>query len=258
MAFDLLSRERLIAYLLGELPPPELAEIDRRLLKDEAFGDLLEEARNDVLDAYTLGTLPEAQRERARRALNLPPGGQGAQGGQSAQAGFARALSRALRQTPQASAIRSRLPKSRRVELWAGALAACMVAGLGLWLALRGAVPAGGSSRPDATFVLLLRPTVLRGPGPEQIVRLPAGLRALETQIVVPDSGGRYEVEVESASGQSAYPGLVPQSLGAVSFVQLAIARDRLPPGSYRFLLLQTAPGPARPLSRYTVHVIAP
>lgn len=106
--------------------------------------------------------------------------------------------------------------------------------------------------------MLLLRPTVLRGLTPEQTVRLPGALPSLETQIIVPETNGRYEVRVQSVSGQIAYRDLAPQSLGGVSFVQLSIPRARLSPGTYRFLLLEAGPGAPRPLRSYTVRVIAP
>jgi hypothetical protein len=259
MDCEMPSRERILAYLLGELPPAELAEIDRRLLTDEAFGDLLEDARHELLEACALGTLTEAESDRAHRALNLPPAGRG----RSGEADFSRALAQALRRTAPRPGRESRARAWRGRRVWAAALAAGVVAAVGLWLVLRGAGPGpgvvgGGSSPPGAAFVLLLRPAVLRGPASGQTVRLPAALQSLETQIVVPDASGRYEVRVQSAAGQFEYRNLTPRSLGGVSFVQLAIARDRLPPGTERFLLLQVQPGPPRRVQRYSVHVIAP
>ncbi len=250
------SRERILAYLLGELPPAELAGIDHRLLTDEAFADLLEEARNELLDAYALGALTEAQGERARRALNLPPAGRGA------EADFPRALAQALRRAERRPGPGSRARPGHGMRLWAAALAACMVCAVGLWLLLRGASPEGGavagSSRPGAAFVLVLRPDVLRGPVSAQTVRLPEALQSLQTQIVVPDARGQYEVRVRSAAGQLVYRDLTPRSLGGVSFVQLAIARDHLAPGTERFLILQVGPGGPRQVQRYSVRVIAP
>ena len=257
MAFDPRSRAQLLSYLLGELPPQALAEIDRRFLEDESFADLLEEARHELLEAYSAGSLPEVERARARHALNLPPDGQGG------EADFSRALSHGLRQLPQPPQGQSRARRPRALRLWAAALAASLVSGTGLWLSLRGAPPGAGpvtqaSSPPEEGFVLLLRPEVLRGPTPEQTVTLPRTLAALTTQIVVPHAAGTYEVRVRSATGEIIYRGLTPHLLSGVSFLELVIARGRLSPGTYRFEVLQVSPGPPRPIHRYSVRVIAP
>lgn len=250
------SRERTLAYLLGELPPTELAEIDHRLLTDDAFGDLLEEARNEILEAYALGALSEVEGDRARRALNLLPRAAGG------EVDFSRALIQALRRAEPRPGPGRRMRTGHGTRLWAAALAACMVCAVGLWLLVRGAGPGGGAggdaSRSGAPFVLVLRPAVLRGAASRQTVRLPAALQSLETQIVVPDSRGQYEVQVQSAAGQFLYRNLSPRSLGGVSFVQITIARDRLAPGTNRFRLLQVGPGAPHPVYRYSVRVIAP
>lgn len=278
MAFDPLSRERLLAYLLGELPPLELAALDERVLADEAFADLLEEARNDLLDAYVLGALSQADRERARRALNLAPGGGGS------EADFSRALTEALRRDPEARpGSRPRVEesgwlRSQWTPLWATALAACLVAALGVWISrgpaflggepggARPNLPAGseismgGSSfaHPDEGFVLLLQSAVMRGQSPEQTVRLPQALQALQTQIIVPSATARYDVRVESPSGQFAYHELAPQSASGESFVQFSIPRERLSSGIYDFQLLQASSGSPRLVRRYSVHIIVP
>lgn len=259
MAVDPLSREGLLAYLLGELPAAELAAIDRRLLEDETFGDLLEEARHELLEGYASGRLSDSECEQVRRALHLP---REARGG---EAGFARALRQAMRQaSPDPTPV---LRGRGRWGVWPAALAAALVAALGLGLLLRDArltgVPGAGSpgAPPDSTaagFVLLLRPAVLRGPSSVPPVRLPEGLRSLQTQIVVPDGVGRYEVQVRSPSGLLVYPRLAPQSANGVSFVQLWIPRARLSSGTYEFLLVRDTPAAPSILRRYSVHLIAP
>jgi hypothetical protein len=251
------SRERILAYLLAELPPAELAEIDRGLLTDEALGDLVEDARNELLEACARGTLSEAEAQRARRALHLPPAGRRAGGEED----FARVMAQALQRAAQRPRLGGFL-RAGRGGPWAAALAACGVGALGLWLLVRGAGADGGvppgTSPPGAAFVLVLRPDVTRGPASGQTLRLPAALQSLETQIVVPDASGRYDVQVRSAAGQFQYHNLIPRTVGAVSFVQLAIARDRLPAGTERFLLLRNQPDAPALVHSYSVRVIAP
>ena len=45
-----ISREQLVAYLLGELPAEELAELDQKMLCDSAFATAAEALRTDLLD----------------------------------------------------------------------------------------------------------------------------------------------------------------------------------------------------------------
>ncbi|NNM62382.1 MAG: hypothetical protein HKM03_09450, partial [Steroidobacteraceae bacterium] len=49
------SRERLLAYLLEELPAGELSALDEQVLKDEHFAAAFAALRADCLDDYALG-----------------------------------------------------------------------------------------------------------------------------------------------------------------------------------------------------------
>lgn len=255
MASEPISGERLLGYLLGELPSHELAEIDRRLLEDDEFADALGEARDDLLDAYALGALAPEQRDRVHRALGLT-------GERDARLEFSRALHEALRSPPPSGAREAppgtdRSSPARRAGYWALPVAACLALGAGLWLT-RGAHLGNGPSPAVAAgphFVLLLSPEVLRGEGPERRVSMPRDAAALDVQIVVPDEAMRYDVQVSSPSGHSTYANLVPRSTSGLSYVELSMPRAQLRSLSYEFILLRAQRTSDRPLERYVVHI---
>jgi len=106
---------------------------------------------------------------------------------------------------------------------------------------------------PVATFVLLLRPSSNGEQSARQTIRLPNGQKTLETQIVVPSPASRYDVRVQSASGDLAYRDLAPRTVKGVSYVEVMVPHDRLNTGTYLFVLLPA--GSAQALHQYTVDI---
>ncbi|HTW37498.1 MAG TPA: hypothetical protein VMD49_02935 [Steroidobacteraceae bacterium] len=252
--------ERLLAYLLGELPPEELADIDRQLLDSDEFADALEDARNELLDAYARGTLAPARHERIGRALGLAPLDHGF------QVAFSNALHRTLQgqpRAPRAGYLETARPIDRRgrsrPRYWAVPLAACLALAAGLWIArdtlMRQAGRPAIGSGPQPAFVLLLSPEVLRGPTAIQTVSVPQRLASLDVQLVVPDPSFRYTVRIEDPPERTTYSGLIPRTVSGVSFVELSIPRTRLKSRTYDFLLLREGPGAGQPLERYVVRL---
>ena len=223
------TRERLLAYLLGDLPADDLAEFDARLLRDESFAASLEAARVDLLDEYARREGPHSRRERIGRALNLT-------GEADESVRFARSLAHQLARGaggPQASARRG---ASRAPLRWAVTLAACGVLGIGLWRYGPWGGGTGPSAPPAATrYTLLLRPARLRSARAPQLVRMPPAARRLRVQIVLHRGVSGAEVTIRGAAGVQRLRSLRLQHLQGRSFVQFALSPRRLPPGLYRF-----------------------
>ena len=222
------TRERVLAYLLGELPAGELAEFDRRLLRDESFAASLEAARVDLLDEYARREGPHGRRERIGRALNLT-------GEADASVRVARALAHQLARAgvPRAS---ERRGASRAPLRWAVMLAACGVLGIGLWrYGPWGAGTGTGAPPAAARYTLLLRPARLRSARAPQRVRLPPAARPLRVQIVLHRGVSGAEVTVRGAAGVRRLRALRLHHLQGRPFVQFTLSPRGLPPGLYRF-----------------------
>jgi hypothetical protein len=235
-----ISRERLLAYLLGELPAEELSALDEQVLKDEDFADALDAMRADCLDDYALGRGSREERERIARALNLA-------GSDDRSVALARAWHRALAPRDHRAAGRGRWA-------WALALAASVVLAIGIgWLMPWESTTVNPGTGGGHGFVLLLQPEVLRGataPGP---VVIPGTAPDLDVQIVVRRSAPRYTVRVLGPTGPSTYQGLAVRTAGKNRYVQFSIPRGRMATGTYRFEVLQRLGGRRVLEHRYVV-----
>src|SRR5437879_6594009 len=65
--------ERIVPYLLGELPEAEQIKLEEEFFADEEKYQLLQAAQNDLLDAYARGRLTPAERERFERSFLASP-----------------------------------------------------------------------------------------------------------------------------------------------------------------------------------------
>ncbi len=249
-----ISREQLVAYLLGELPAEELAELDQKMLCDSAFATAAEALRTDLLDEYATGEAT-GERDRLRRALNVA-------GDFDRPVQLARALhihlSLAERQFGSRRRPRRR-PAAMPIVRWALPLAACLVLGFGAWQYWLGRHRDIGVSAVNGSpaYTLLLRPDRLRGGGVQRVVRLPAGLTALPVQIVVPRGTQSADVILQGPAGSTRIRALAVQSLSGTSFVQLTVPRSALPPGEYR-ITVHAAGGEAPTVKHYWVAVVSP
>lgn len=59
---DMEDKDRLVRYLLGDLPEADRHLLERECLADDQLSEALQEAENDLLDSYACGELPEKQR----------------------------------------------------------------------------------------------------------------------------------------------------------------------------------------------------
>ena len=223
------TRERLLAYLLGELPAEELAAFDVRLLRDADFAASLEAARVDLLEEYALGACTDRRRERIAQALNLS-------GAQDESVRFARALAPALARLAPARAVRARSGVSREPLRWALPLAACALLGVGLWRysPWRHADGRAVRSSTPATFTVLLRPARLRSASGLRVVHIPGAAQQVRVQIVLRHAVGRAEVILRHDSSALRVERLAVHHLGATPFVQFILPRRRLAPGQYQ------------------------
>ena len=248
------SREQLIAYLLGELPEPELAAIDARLLSDEPFGVELEAMRVQLLDEYALGGQSTGERERWRQALQLS-------GDADPALAFARALPRQLERRAQSTPApdpRGRFSLSPRRWGWAMPIAASVLLAFGFggyWIARHGA---RRSPRQEAAgaYTLLLRPQRLRGVAGPNVVHVPLDVGSVQVQMVVPGSFASANVTVHTPDGNRRFTHLPVRTFEGVHFVQFALPVRRARTGIYHFDL-QTA-GPQGRVAHYGLILARP
>ncbi|MGH9397755.1 MAG: hypothetical protein ACRD18_13000 [Terriglobia bacterium] len=269
------DQKLLLRYLLGELKADEAAKLDERLIADDELLDRMEEAQNDLLDAYAGGKLSPEQRERVEKALLHSSG-------QLERLRMARSLE--ARQ-PIAAAPRA-VPESRaRSGAWRLGLGlACVAAVIAFAVFLgRGRfrhggrigignepasvasnpaakMPAPASSSPPAgestsavpmpqkaPFVLLLGAGVMRGDGALANVTLPRGLKTLEVQVLISshETASHYDVRVLSAKGNliRTLSGLTPKEILSQRLLQFQIPVSDLPTGIYDFRVFRIGAG---------------
>ncbi|MDA8351095.1 MAG: hypothetical protein M0038_20265 [Pseudomonadota bacterium] len=248
------SREQLIAYLLEELPQPQLAAIDARLLSDEPFGVELEAMRVQLLDEYALGGQSAGERERWRRALQVS-------GDADPALAFARALPRQLERRAQSTPApdpRGRFSLSPRRWGWAVPLAASVLLAFGFggyWIARHGARRAPRQEAAGA-YTLLLRPQRLRGVAGPNVVHVPLDVGSVQVQMVVPGRFALADVTVRSPDGHRRFTHLPIRVFEGVHFVQFALPVRRAHAGIYHFDL-RTAGAPG-PVAHYSVVLARP
>ncbi len=189
------TRQLLLAYLLGELPPAERSDIEERMLADQDFSDLLQEAEYDLTDDYRAARLSPDERARVEAALG------------------AERLAQSARVSPHATppvASPKRIPPQSSYLLRWSLAAAVLVAASG-WFAFDHYMPAGnglphaagvvapgaasGQGEPqsgpapgedkNSSVVLLLASNVTRGSGALPL-NLSPSTRTVIVQWVVP------------------------------------------------------------------------
>jgi hypothetical protein len=69
---DYPDHEQLTKYLLGELPSDAAERLDELSITDDEFAALLNDAENDLVDAYTRGNLSKEMESQFRSAYSTP------------------------------------------------------------------------------------------------------------------------------------------------------------------------------------------
>jgi hypothetical protein len=251
------DQELFLRYLAGELGEEETSRLEQRLLFDDDFFDRMEEAQNDLLDAYAAGELSEAQRQRMESILRSNPA-------QNRRFRLARALQGM--HPPVASQARIGGSRAGRRFLWRALVAvacAAVVAAIIFFVRARsrpktqlvsntGRIPSVARSGPPLSspsqevarpghqpaFALLLGVSVQRGSA-NRAIMLPHGLRALEVQIILPqeESGTQFEVQVvfPHAAATKMVSRLVPEEAFSEKLLAFQLPATKLPSGDYSF-----------------------
>src|SRR6185437_4105078 len=97
LQLDYKEQESLRQYLLGDLPPAEMAALEERLLTDTVFYDELLMVEDELIDQYLSGEQSQAERESFEAYFALAPERQ-------QKLRFARALKKYLNRTNEAEA----------------------------------------------------------------------------------------------------------------------------------------------------------
>ena len=220
--------ERIESYLLWELGEDEREAVQRRILEEEDFFQLVAHTETDLIDAYVRKDLPEARLERIEQRLLQTPRNQ-------ERLRFAQAL--------QARTLRSRSQSSTAVGKWWLGIAAVLAAALIGWTIWeRQGVdppPEALRSRPAAleTLRLSLSGRALRGQEEVQQARLSESVGTLELRLRLDpaDAHDRYHATVQSPEGETleSLQGLQASGDPQGRFVALTLSAPPLAEGRY-------------------------
>jgi hypothetical protein len=288
--------DRLVRYLLGELPPEEQERLEAEFFaRDEAFHDLLA-AEDDLIDAYCGGGLAGPLRERfearylrtdegrervefARALRRLSPGTRPSRRWLPLAASLAAvALLGAAVVYPLVRRARSELAEARseleRLERQIGEREARAAEErkrldrLGEDLERvrsdrdRLAELLGAPDRPVRIASFTLAAGLLRDQGGGSRQAIPPGTTLVRVALLLEGNEyGRYRVAVETAEGRRVWDAaeLAPRRTRRGSAVAVLVPADRLPPGDYVLSLAGvTADGRVEDAAEYAVRITAP
>lgn len=170
----MVNRDRVIQYLLHEMPEAERAAFAERLFTEPELYERVQMAEAELLDAYVRHRVSRHERLRIEQYLLNSEG-------QRRKLAFAAALEAAL-------------PRPQRTHLpWAAIAAAALVlmAGASLWLGLENRnlrqevarLESAAPPQPGAVFTVGLPADTLRGAQAENTIRLPAGATMLRLEL---------------------------------------------------------------------------
>jgi hypothetical protein len=180
--------ERVIAYLLGELPEAESALLEERYLADEEAFRHMRAIEAELLDAYSRGSLAVDRSKRVvQRLLNSPR--------KLEQLEFSRAMVQ----------VRPAVPSRSRYAPFG--LAAAILVGAAIWWS---ASSAPGSrtpqSPPQAVVAFALGPGVVRDLGAEPTVDIPSNAGLLQlTAPLDSDMYPSYSVVLRTPEGEEVW-----------------------------------------------------
>ena len=224
-------------FLFTGLPEAERQRLEEQiLLDDELFEEVLA-VEGDLLDAAARG---EVDPEEEERLAHLPDLEQ--------RLAFARQLARASAQHLGREQHRTPL---RRFAPWLAAAALLWLTfGLGwLWLALH--------SNPKAEFVL--RPTGLRGGGPELVIGEEAEKVELHLELTRSFKANRFAVLLNTKAGDEVerWEELNSERFAWGTAVVILVAAEVLDPGAYSAQLLELdADGAGKEAGMYSFTVV--
>ncbi|HYU99677.1 MAG TPA: hypothetical protein VE977_12675 [Pyrinomonadaceae bacterium] len=215
MQLDYKEQESLRKYLLGSLPPGEIAALEERLLTDAVFYDELLMVEDELIDQYLSGEQSPAERDSFEAHFALAPERQ-------QKVRFARALKKYLSSTNEAEARdviaaepssaelvsladpdkskRPFFPFLQRNPILAYSLAATFVLVIGVvsWTALN-RLKNPGLHKPGQVFAVVLTPGLSRSVDGGEIkkISVPPGTGTLQLQLELPKAEyATYRAEI--------------------------------------------------------------
>jgi hypothetical protein len=213
LQLDYKEQESLRKYLLGSLPPGEIAALEERLLTDAVFYDELLMVEDELIDQYLSGDQSQAERETLEAHFALAPGRQ-------QKVRFARALKKYVSSTNEAEAKdvivaepsfsepvsdpdkskRPFFPFLPRNPILAYSLAATFVLVIGVvsWTALN-RLKNPGSHEPGQVLAVVLTPGLSRSVDGGEIkkISIPPGTDTVDLQLELPKAEyATYRAEI--------------------------------------------------------------
>jgi hypothetical protein len=215
LQIDYKEQESLRKYLLGSLPPGEIAALEERLLTDAVFYDELLIVEDELIDQYLSGEQSQAEREDFEAHFALAPERQ-------QKVRFARALKKYLSSTNEgeakdviaaerssrkpvsvADSVKSKrpfFPFAQRNPILAYSLAATFVLVIGVvsWTALN-QLKNPGPPEPGQVLAVALTPGLSRSLDGAEIKKfsIPPGTDTLQLQLELPKAEyATYRAEI--------------------------------------------------------------
>ena len=261
-----LDERRMRAYLLGDLPPGERADVETRVFdNDDDYARMLD-AQYDLIDAYARGTLTPAEREAVEQRLLSHPEGQ-------RRVLLARALSQ---RGPITAAVPAATTPAPAWSPWlavAAALLMALTSGL-VWMALDNArlkrqiaaAPARPASAPQAQppaaglppsliAEMSLVPRVARSAEGTRRVTIAPEAQVVRLQLAVDEAAPAFTVAVErSGAGRLSSQRLIaPQADGTLI---VWLPADLVRAGNFDVLVWRGEEGPANLVATYVFNAV--
>ena len=266
------SDATLVRYLLGDLPPAEVEQLDERSVVDAEFADRLRSVEHDLADAYARGELSVEDRRRWERTFGASAAGR-------AQLDLAQALAarehRAGFKRPAFGRKPRRITGSSMLGLAAAAVLALAVA-IGYSVHWNGdgassvattvpptappttpPVPAPNtpSAPPQRSLVAITLPIPTRSATQSASLVVPARTDDVKVELrLAPDDSTAYTVDVRDLSSQRiVWSGndLVPVQRDGDRVLMCTVPADLLHAGRFAFELRGSAPRRSEVLGSY-------
>jgi hypothetical protein len=246
-------------YLLGELTEEKVDAVERRLLADDDYFELVEAVEGDLLADCASGALSPREHARVMRGLASTPRGR-------ARLGASRELAILSRERPilrpQPKPIPFPLPRKPAVHF--AAMAAMLLAVIGgVWLSRHTVIPGGGaavvanrtagalhhlqSPLPNlAPAVLELALSIPRSSVPRATLTVPAGTQRIEIRLPLQegDDFPSYRATIHDADNATVWQqsDLVAQTDDDGRVVVVGFPASQLPAGTYGLKLSGVGP----------------
>ena len=254
MQLDHKEQESLRQYLLGSLPPEEIAALEERLLTDDVFYDELLMVEDELIDQYLSGEQSATERQSFEAHFAVAPE-------RKQKVRFARALKRYLNNTNEAEAqavviaepslsktfsaadsgagkrsFFSFLPENP-ILTYSLAAAFVLVIGVVSWVAVK-QLRSTGSHEPGQVLAVVLTPGLNRSIDGGEIkkISIPAGTDTIELRLELPKAEyATYRAEVLRSDQTilATIDGLKPATANAKASITVALSASLIKRDDY-------------------------